>query len=246
MEPIFLSIVIPIYNEEKRIAVTLEKIISYGESLPYRYELILVMDGCKDRSIEVSRSVLQQNAFRLKNSLSHILETIENYGKGFSVRSGFKLARGEYVLFSDADLSTPIEEVEKLLVHLKGGYDIAIGSRSMEGSEVVIRQNVLRQSMGKAFNLLVRMVMRMPFKDTQCGFKCFNRQAVEKIFPRLTVNGFTFDVEILWLAKKLGFRTKEVPIRWVNSPDSKVHVIKHSIDMLVTLFSISRLHVNAK
>jgi len=154
------------------------------------------------------------------------------------VRKGMLSARGEYAFFTDADLSTPIEEIEKCLPYLINGYDVVIGSRSMPGSDILVHQPWYREKMGKIFNFMVNMVLLKGIIDTQCGFKGFKREAVKTVFNRCKIDGFSFDVEALYLSRKYNFKIKEIPIRWENSPLSKVSPIKHSLQMFKDLIGI--------
>jgi dolichyl-phosphate beta-glucosyltransferase len=169
------------------------------------------------------------------------LRVIENKigkGKGYSVRRGMLETMGRFALFSDADLSTPIEEIEKLIYWLEDGYDVAIGSRGLKDSRVEIHQSFLREGMGKIFNKIMNLIVFTGFKDTQCGFKCFKRHVVNKVFSKQRINGFAFDVENILIAMQQGFRIKEVPVRWLNSPYSKVNVMRDPAIMLYDLFKI--------
>ncbi|ODS31697.1 MAG: glycosyltransferase family protein [Candidatus Scalindua rubra] len=232
-EDIYLSIVIPAYNEEKRIGNTLGEIISYLKTKDYKSEIILVSDGSTDSTINVVIRESGEMGYDIK-----ITENEISKGKGYSVRRGMLETRGEYVLFTDADLSTPIDEVEKLIYWLGKGYDVTIGSRGLEDSQVEIHQSFVRESMGKIFNKIMNLIVFTGFKDTQCGFKCFKRDAVNKIFKKQRIRGYTFDVEILLIAKRQGFRVREVPVRWLNSPHSKVRIIRDPIFMLYDIFRI--------
>lgn len=187
---------------------------------------------------------MKESEANLKNGKIYILDNKVNKGKGFSVRRGVIVSKGQYVLFSDADLSTPMEEFEKLLTHLKNGYNIAIGSRGLKDSKIIVRQNKLREYMGKIFNILVRIITNLKYKDTQCGFKCFDRKSVNSIFPYLKINGFSFDIEILYLAKKFGLKVSEIPIRWINKNNSKVSTIRAPIKMFIDLVRIIKIHSN--
>ncbi len=237
-----LSIVIPAYNEQSSIECTLDKIIEYFQDTNTTFELIIVDDGSSDNSLEILK---KYRALKYKNILPNkiiLLNNKRNMGKGFSVQRGVLKSKGKFVLFTDADLSTPIEEVGKMLLYLQNGYNITLGSRSLKESKVIIRQNILRQSMGKIFNKLVRLFLNIKYSDTQCGFKCFDRKAVDMIFPILKIMDFSFDVEILYLAQKLGLNVIEIPVRWKNVEDSKVNIIKDSIKMLYNLTRIRRIH----
>ena len=239
-ENVYLSIVIPAYNEEKRIGATLEKIISYLQIKDFMSEIIVVVDGGSDSTVEVVKSYEQ-----LFDKLV-ILVNETTMGKGYSVRRGVLESKGDIVLFTDEDLSTPIGEVEKLFFWLDKGYDVAIGSRSLKESQVEIYQSFIRQSMGKTFNKILKLIVFTGFKDTQCGFKCFKRYAADKVFAKQMISGFAFDVEILLIAKRQGFRTKEVPVIWLNSPFSTVHIIKDSFLMLCDLFRIKYYDISKK
>jgi len=238
----FLSIVIPVYNEENRIKKTLGKIVDYFSQKEIKYEIILVNDGSTDNTGEIINEFKDKLDNNESNCTISIIDNKRNTGKGFSVRSGMLTSKGKYILFSDADLSTPIEEVEHLLFYLKDGFNIAIGSRSLKESKIIIRQNKVRESMGKFFNFLVRKITSLKYIDTQCGFKIFDRKAIDSIFPYLKIDDFSFDVEILYLAEKFGLKVKEVPIHWLNSRDSKVSMIKDPIFMIINLIRIKKIH----
>ncbi|HAS16584.1 MAG TPA: glycosyl transferase [Nitrospiraceae bacterium] len=229
---IYLSIVIPAYNEERRIGKTLDKIISYLDSRSYPSEIIVVNDGSSDRTSQFIKE------FSDKYEQVHMAASKVNCGKGFSIRKGMLISKGRYVLFSDADLSTPIEEVEKLMEWLRRGYDIAIGSRGLKESDIQIHQSWYRERMGKIFNLLVQLIAVKGIKDTQCGFKCFKREVIQEIFRRQTISQFSFDVELLWIALKHGYRIKEVPVQWMNNPSSKVNPVLDSTYMFLDLIKI--------
>jgi dolichyl-phosphate beta-glucosyltransferase len=227
-----ISIVIPAFNEEDRILPTLRMIDDYLRERVRGYEIIVVDDGSSDNTMKVVRSECE----RLKSI--RLLSNETNRGKGFSVRRGVMGARHDVVLVSDADLSTPIEEVSKFLPWVEKGYDVVIGSRALRESDIIRRQPWHRQTMGKTFNLLVRIVVLGGFHDTQCGFKMFRTAAGKKIFENLKTEGFAFDVEALLRAKKTGYRVKEVPVRWINSPQSKVRVLRDSARMFLDLVRI--------
>lgn len=232
-----LSIVIPAYNEEQRIGKTLDRVCDYMKgSGPYPYELIVVDDGSSDNTAGVVREAME------KHPAISILQNNVNKGKGYSVRRGVLSSRGRFVLMSDADLSTPIEEIEKLYKELDEGYDISIGSRAMSESVILKRQPWYRQLMGKTFNKFVQVFAVWGINDTQCGFKLFNGDAARSVFSRQKVDRFAFDAEALYLAKKMGFSIKEVPVVWVNSPDSKVSVLNDSPQMLKDLLMVRFSH----
>jgi dolichyl-phosphate beta-glucosyltransferase len=225
-----ISVVIPAYNEEKRVLNTLKTIDYYLKKNFKRYEMILVDDGSKDQTLK--------KALEYKSKNLKVISNHKNRGKGFTVKNGMLRTKYELALFSDSDLATPISEVEKLILNLKKGYDIAIASRSLKESDVKQKQPFHRWLMGKTFALIVSILAVKGFKDTQCGFKLFTRKAVRKIFPLQTFERFSFDVELLYIAKKHGFRIKEVPVTWIDGGDSKVNAIKDSLKMLRDLFII--------
>ncbi len=229
---VYLSIVIPAYNEEKRIGNTLDNIINYLNKKDYKSEIIVVVDGSTDSTMNVIKE------FGSKDSRIKATENKITRGKGYSVKKGILETRGKFALFTDADLSTPINEVEKLIHWLEKGYDVAIGSRSLKDSQVEIHQPFVRESMGKIFNKIMSLLVCKGFKDTQCGFKCFKRQVINKIFSRQIIKGFAFDVEIILIAERHGFRVKEVPVRWLNSPHSKVNIIRDPLIMFCDLLRI--------
>lgn len=228
----FISIVIPAYNESGRILLTLSRIDEYFKNRFEGFEIIIVNDGSQDNTAKV---VLKAQE---KIKSIRLIGYEVNKGKGYAIRQGINNSKGNIILISDADLSTPIEEVEKLLVQYDNGYDIIIGSRALEGSDILIRQPWWRESMGKIFNRFVRFSILKDFKDTQCGFKLFKGDIGRELFRRVTIDRFAYDVEILYLAIKAGYRIKEVPIRWFNSPDSRVHPVKDSLQMLKDLVKI--------
>jgi len=225
----FVSVVIPTYNEEKRIGETLKEIADYLSRQNYSYEIIVVDDASFDKTVKIIEGFGEKIV---------LLRNKRREGKGYSIRQGVLSATGDFILFSDADLSTPIEELEKLLFWLKKGYHLAIGSRRLPDSDVPVPQPFLRRLMGKIFNLLVRIFVVRSFCDTQCGFKCFEKKTANFLFGRQRLSGFCFDVEILYLAKKFKKRVKEVPVRWLNSPVSKIGPLKHSFLMFLDLFRI--------
>jgi len=232
MKECFLSIVIPAYNEEKRLLPTLSKIGAYLSDQGFPYEIIVVDDGSTDNTLQMVKN------FACSDNHTVILANEQNSGKGYSVRKGMLSAKGEYIFFTDADLSTPIEEIEKCLPYLTNGYDVVIGSRSMPESDITIRQPWYRETMGKIFNFMVNMVLVKGIIDTQCGFKGFKKEVVKTVFSRCSIDGFSFDVEALYLSRKFNFKIKEIPIRWENSTLSKVNPIRHSFQMFKDLFRI--------
>jgi dolichyl-phosphate beta-glucosyltransferase len=228
-----LSIVIPAYNEENRLPKTLDYIFAFLHARPYRAEIIVVDDGSSDRTSEIV------NSCRQKYPGLRLVSNTGNRGKGFSVRHGMLEAHGEIGLFSDADLSTPIEEADKLLRALRDqGYDAAIGSRAMDRSLIEVHQSVIREQAGIIFNRMVRWIMGIEFSDTQCGFKAFRLERTRIIFEQQRVERFGFDPEILFLAARNGLRVAEVPVRWSHNSATKVNVAGDGIRMFLELLWI--------
>jgi len=219
-----VSIVLPAYNEEKRIGTTLQTIIAYCEKHLQDYEIIVVDDASTDNTKEI----VTQNA----NSKTRYVHNKKNKGKGYSVRRGILQAKMPFVLFSDSDLATPIEELLPMLKQMSEGYDVVIASRNMKASKRVVKQPVYRQLLGQLFPLLVRICLGLPYKDTQCGFKLFTKRAGKTIFKQVTIERWAFDVEALFIAKKKKFLVKEVPVSWFDGGESKINPVKDSIRML--------------
>jgi dolichyl-phosphate beta-glucosyltransferase len=213
-----LSIVIPAYNEEQRLPETLDRVLSFLRRRAWTFvEVIVVDDGSKDGTAVVVER------YHGKDAAIRLLSNPGNRGKGYSVRHGMLEARGEWVLFSDADLSSPIEEFDKLLdAAQKQNAQIAFGSRALDRSLLTKSQPFFREASGRFFNLIMRVLTGLPFHDTQCGFKLYRNTAAREVFRRQLLNGFSFDVEDLVIAGKLGFKAVEVPVRWANVEGTKV------------------------
>ena len=233
--PLRLSVVIPAYNEEKRLPQSLETVLGFLKKQSYGSEIIVSDDGSQDRTVALAKELL-------KDFPHQVLVTPQNRGKGHAVRQGMLAATGAYVLFTDADLSTPIEEVARLLAHLEKDQDVVIGSRALPGSQVEIHQNFLRETMGKVFNLVAQLWAFKGVHDSQCGFKCFRREAAQKLFSLQKLDGFSFDVEIVYLAQKLGLRLLELPVIWRNSAQSRVQVLRDPLVMFWDVLRIRSLH----
>jgi dolichyl-phosphate beta-glucosyltransferase len=233
-----LSIVIPALNEEQRLPATLATIERWSALNLEAAEIIVVDDGSADRTSDVARELGE----RCQPPVTmRVFRNATNSGKGASVRAGVLAAMEPYVLMTDADLSTPIEEMEKLAAAIAGA-DIAIGSRAAAGAEIQVHQPLHRELMGKTFNKLVQLLVTGGIRDTQCGFKLFRREVAQRIFSLTRVDRFAFDVEAIYVARKLGYRIEEVPVVWRNSPASTVDPIRDASRMLVDLFRIRRLH----
>jgi dolichyl-phosphate beta-glucosyltransferase len=225
-----LSIVIPAYNERERIVTTIGAIASHVSDLGFPWELIIADDGSKDDTVALCEDL------RLANLI--VLKTPQNGGKGSAVQRGMLAARGKFVLFADADNSTPIEEVSKLLVKLdQEGFDVAIGSRAAEGAEEG-KKSVLRKILSGGLRWIVKYIFFIPVKDTQCGFKMYTRDAAQKLHIKQTIMGFSFDLEILYLASKYGYKIVEVPVSWIDAPGSKVDTRKEVQRFLRDLMKI--------
>lgn len=219
-----LTVVIPAFNEERRLGATLDKVLAYCVGRYAPLEVIVVDDG----STDATRQVAEERAAR--GAPVRVLANASNRGKGFSVRRGVLEAQGELVLMTDADLSTPIEEIEKLSAALASS-PLAVGSRGLPASRIEVSQPAYRVMMGKTFNAILRAVIGTRLRDTQCGFKLFTREVARDLFSRATLEGFAFDAEVIFLAERLGYPVAEVPVRWINSPASTVHPLRDSARM---------------
>jgi len=229
----YLSVVIPVYNEERRLGKTLARLGDYFTAQSYTSEILVVDDGSSDRTVETAQGIGLNERLR-------VIRHEVNRGKGAAVRTGMAAAQGQFALFTDADLSTPVEEVENFWPQFKAGYDVVIASRGLPESRIEVHQNKIRETMGRTFNLFVRLLVVPGIHDTQCGFKMFSRRAVEDLFPRCQLDGWAFDVELLALAQSLGYRVAEVPVRWINSPDTRLKALSASTQMLFDLFRLRR------
>jgi dolichyl-phosphate beta-glucosyltransferase len=232
MSSVSYSIVIPAYNEGRRLGPTLETVLRYLHAQGWDFELIVVNDGSRDNTAELVRS------FADKDPRVRLVENPGNRGKGYSVRHGMLQARGEIILFSDADLSSPIEEAPKLLAALASGADIAIGSRWLRAELQTQRQSLHRQLFGRIFNLCQRMILGLRFKDTQCGFKAFTRRAAQTVLPLQRIERWGFDPELLFLARKFGFRIDEIAVRWGHSGDTRIDPLADGAKMFEELLRV--------
>ena len=231
---IYLSVIVPAYNEEKRLGDTLKIINDFLKQQNYSAEIIVVDDGSTDKTVGVAEN--------LHIGILNIVKHGRNLGKGAAIRNGIIASRGEVMLFTDADNSTPIEEVAKLIEAINEGYDVAIGSRALPESDIVLHQPWYRETMGRVFNLLVRLLVLTGIKDTQCGFKLFKSEVARIVFKEQQLSGFAFDVEVLLLARKHGYRIKEVPIRWINSPASRVSPHRDALKMFKDIVRLRHLY----
>jgi glycosyltransferase involved in cell wall biosynthesis len=219
------SIVIPAYNESARIVTTLEKVFAFLATQSWSAEIIVVNDGSRDDTVEIVRK------FQRIHPELQLVENPGNRGKGFSVRNGMLNARGELLLFTDADLSSPIDECHKLFQAIAEGADVAMGSRWVRAELQTRRQPFYRQLFGRIFNLALRLVLGLNFKDTQCGFKAFTQRAATTIFPQQKIERWGFDAELLFLAKRSGFRVAEVPVKWAHSAGTRLSPLRDGIRM---------------
>jgi glycosyltransferase involved in cell wall biosynthesis len=228
--PVFLSLIIPAHDEERRLPATFDRIREYLDRQPYRAEVLVVENASSDRTWEIANDAAARDSrFRV------LREPIR--GKGAAVKRGMLAARGEYRFLCDADLSMPIAEVESFLPPRLGNADVAIGSREAEGA-VRYEEPGRRHLMGRMFNGLIRLLLIPDIQDTQCGFKCFRAEAAEAIFSRTTRTGFSFDVESLVLSRRLDFRIREVPVHWYYDPDSRVRIVRDSASMIFDVLAI--------
>jgi len=221
-----ISIIIPAYNEEKRLPATLQMVKAYLDSSRWDFaEIVVVNDGSRDRTADVARA-----------AGARVLENPGNRGKGYTVRHGMLEAKGDWILFSDADLSAPIDDLERLWSGMEQSKaQVAIGSRALDRSLIGVRQPVFREFSGRFFNIVMRLITGLPFRDTQCGFKLFSSSVARDIFSRQQLDGFGFDVEVVFIAQKLGYRVVEVPVRWNDVAGTKVSLwsgIKGFLDPL--------------
>jgi glycosyltransferase involved in cell wall biosynthesis len=220
------SIVVPAYNESTRIEHALDRILSCAEQQGWDAEVLVVDDGSTDDTAAIVKRWMKTHP-RL-----HLIQNPGNRGKGYSVRNGLLQAAGEIVMFTDADLSAPMEEADRLLASIRDGADVAIGSRWLDRARQTIHQPLYRQFFGRCFNWITRTVMGLPFKDTQCGFKAFRRSAAQVIFRLQTIERWGFDPEILFIAQKLGYEIREVPVTWGHDERSRLSYLKDGMKML--------------
>lgn len=239
-QPLALSIIIPAYNEERRLPPTLISVIDFLEQQSISYEIFVVDDGSKDGTAEMVRK------FERIRPNVHLLRLPRNYGKGHAVRTGALSARGAVVVFLDADGATPIEELPGLLQALQNGADIAIGSRAKPSEEKTVRTIFIRRLLGRSFHAFVHTLVLPGIYDSQCGFKAFLQGAARFVFERQTSDGFSFDVEVLHIAQKAGMRIEEISVNWKNVPGSKVNLITDSFAMFCDLFRFRLRHRNLR
>ena len=232
----YLSIVVPAYNEARRLPPTLTALVEFFRGFTRTYEVLIVVEQSTDGTLEIAaKQVAQQAHFQ-------VVDNGPKRGKGHAVRAGMRRARGEIVFYMDADLSVPLAEVTAFLRHFEQTpkVDVLIGNRQHAMSRITRRQSALREGMGKIFNRVLQTLALVDLRDTQCGFKAFRQAACREIFARQTVEGFAFDVEILLLAERLGYVVEDLPVEWINSPESKVEIVADSLKMLRDAWQIRR------
>jgi len=227
-----ISIVVPAYNESARLGPTLDRVLSFVRQQAWDAEVIVVDDGSVDGTADLVRE------YARRNSMVRLVQNRGNRGKGYSVRNGVLSAQGTIVVFTDADLSAPIEEAQKLISAIETGADVAIGSRWVRSELQTQRQSLARQVLGRGFNLLLRILLRLDFKDTQCGFKAFRRSAARALFSLQRIEGWGFDPEILFLAGRLGFKVAEVPVVWAHDEGTRIHPLADGSKMLLEILRI--------
>ncbi len=228
------SIIIPAYNEGARLGPALESVLSHADTNRWDAEVIVVDDGSQDDTADLVRRRAKENP-----SL-HLLQNPGNHGKGYSVRNGMLNARGEILLFTDADLSAPIEQASKLFGAIESGADVAIGSRWLQPNLQTHRQSLLRQFYGRSFNLFLQLLLGLKFKDTQCGFKAFSRNAAVTLFSKQTIDGWGFDAELLYLASRLGLKVIEIPVVWSDAAGTRIHPLRDGLRMVQEAMLIRR------
>jgi dolichyl-phosphate beta-glucosyltransferase len=232
LKPPAYSIIIPAYNESSRIRPTLDEILRYTAEKGWDAEILVVDDGSRDDT----SAIISEYAAR--HPQVQLVQNPGNRGKGFSVRNGMLHAQGEVCLFSDADLSSPIAEAEKLFAEIRGGADVAFGSRWLRAELQTERQPLYRQLLGRIFNLALRVFLGLYYADTQCGFKAFRGEAARRIFPLQKIERWGFDPEILFLARRIGFKVVEVPVQWAHSEGTRLHPFRDGMRMFVDVLHI--------
>lgn len=227
-----LAVIVPAYDEEVRLGKTLDRLVEYLSTQPYTWSVTVVSDGSTDRTDQIV------TAFGQDHPQVGLIAYSPNHGKGYAVRKGMLEVPGDYLLFSDADLAAPIEEIEKLWTHIESGADVAIGSRPLRESTLEVRQPWYRELLGRVFNKVVQMLAVPGIDDTQCGFKLFRQEAATRIFARCKLDGFGFDFESLMVARDLGYTIAEVPIRWAHQEGSKVVLMRDGPRMIRDLVKL--------
>ncbi len=231
----YLSIVIPIYNEEKRISPTIEKLLTYLSRQPFTREIILVDDGSDDKGIQLACASLDKAGENYQ-----VVGYGDNRGKGYALKQGILASQGKYVLFTDADLSTPIEDLDNMWLWFNEGFDIVQGSRKMPGAKIEAHQPWLRENMGKIFTMLSNAIVNLKVSDVTCGFKCYRGEVARNIYGLQRVYDWSFDAEIIHIARVNGYRLKEIPVRWHDERGTKVHLLRDSVRSFRGLLKIRK------
>lgn len=234
------SIVIPAFNEEKRITRGLDQVLAFVAQHGWNAEVIVVNDGSRDGTAEIVRE------YAHRNPKVRLLENPGNRGKGYSVRNGVLHSVGDMVLFTDADLSAPIEQATKLFAEIDAGADVAIGSRWLRPETMIERQSILRQIAGRLYNIINRVLLGLPYRDTQCGLKAFTKKAAHEVFSRQKIERWGFDPEILFIARKCKYRIAEVPVLWAHDDRSKINPLVDGIKMFGEVLRIRWYGISGK
>ncbi len=238
----YLSLVIPAYNEAKRLPPTMARLEEFARDFKRSMEVLIVVEKSTDGTLEIARELASQQAHFA--GVTEVIDNTVQRGKGYAVRSGMLRAKGEFVFYMDADLSVPLREIELFLTAFEEQPDaqVLIGNRQHARSRITVSQSWMRRSMGQTFNrILGLLAIAGTRRDTQCGFKAFRRDAAQAIFSRQQIDGFAFDVEVLLLAEQLGFQIADLPVEWINSPESKVHIFRDSVQMLRDAIRVRRI-----
>ena len=231
-----LSIIIPAYNEARRLGHALEALSAFCAELAFAYEVLVVVEPSTDGTLDLARELAAPHPCFV------VIDNVVHRGKGYAVRNGMLRARGAHVFYMDADLSVPLREVRVFLDYFDAhpDIDVLVGNRQHAQSRITRRQSLLRRKLGQSFNAILQMSGLVSLHDTQCGFKAFRHRAAEAIFSRQRLDGFAFDVEVLLLARRLGYSVADLPVEWINSPESHVHIVRDSFMMLWDTVRIAR------
>jgi glycosyltransferase involved in cell wall biosynthesis len=240
MTPLTYSIIIPAYNEQERIGASLEKVIAYVSQQGWSAEIIIIDDGSSDRTPQIAAE------FSAKTPMVRLVKNPGNRGKGYSVRAGMMNAFGDIILFTDADLSTPISEAGKLFRSIAGGADVSIGSRWLDSHLQTGRQPLYRQLVGRMFNLVLWGILRLNYQDTQCGFKAFSRRAALSLASMQQIERWGFDAELLFLARKTGMKVAEIPVEWAHDHRSKIRVFRDGFRMVADLLIVRWYQISGR
>ncbi len=236
MNSIYLSVVIPVYNENKSIKTAIQETIKFFNARSFNYEIIIVDDGSKDNTVKIAKETAEE-----LNSNIIIFKNDVNYGKGYSLKKGIMSAKGEIILFFDADLSTPLKAFDEMLPFLNQDYDVVMGSRHLSESKILVRESKIREFLGNIFTKIVFSFFLKGITDTNCGFKVYRREVGQKLYSLLTINRWGFDVEIIYIAQKYNYKIKEVPVYWSHDAHSKVKIISA---VLNTLKELAQIKIN--